>query len=468
MAIEKILIVDDELLIRTFLSETLRRKNLEVVAVESGRKAIAALKENTFDLVFSDMKLDDMTGLDVLRKIKELAPQTVTVVITAFGSIENAVEAMRLGAFNYLIKPFTPDTIEAVIAKAEEHLSLLEENQYLRQQVEANSPGTKQIVSESPGMKAVIADALRVAKSHASVFITGESGTGKEVIAQAIHHHSLRSNKPFIKVNCAAIPDTLVESEFFGHERGAFTGANTRRCGRFELADGGSLLLDEVTEIPVTLQAKLLRAVQEQEFERVGGTKSIKVDVRLMSTSNRDIKEAIATKVLREDLYYRLNVIPLHLLPLRERREDVIPLAEYFVSRFSRENHKPLKVLTTEAKSKLLKYAWPGNVRELANIMERAVVLDDSGKIGPDHLYLEGTSIVPVAQPPSNPLGHPSDSLPTNLTLKELEKRLIIETLQAQKNNRTLTAKLLGISQRALREKLSEYNLFGSLNNDVV
>lgn len=450
MAIDRILIVDDELLIRTFLSETLRRKNLDVVSVESGKKALAALKENAFDLVFTDMKLLDMTGLDVLRKIKEIAPQTVTVVITAFGSIENAVEAMRLGAFHYLIKPFTPDTIEAVIAKAEEHLALLEENQYLRQQVEANSPATGQIVSESPIMKAVIENALRVAKSHASVFITGESGTGKEVIAQAIHSHSLRSHKPFIKVNCAAIPETLIESEFFGHERGAFTGANARRCGRFELADGGSLLLDEVTEVPALLQAKLLRAVQEQEFERVGGNKLIKVDVRIISTSNRDMKEAIASKVLREDLYYRLNVIPLHLPPLRERPEDVIPLAEYFLSRFSKENHKPPKVLTEAAKNKLLKYRWPGNVRELANIMERAVVLDASGKIGPDHLYLEEVAgAQTLAGSPGN--------LPANLTLKELEKRLIIETLQAQKNNRATTAKLLGISERTLSKKLTEY-----------
>lgn len=454
MAIEKVLVVDDELLIRTFLSETLRRQDLQVVAVESGKKAIAALKESTFDLVFTDMKLQDLTGLDVLRKVKELAPQTLTVVITAFGSIENAVEAMRLGAFNYLIKPFTPDTIEAVLAKAEDHLSLVEENHYLRQQVEANSPGTKQIVSQSPAMQAVIADALRVAKSQASVFITGESGTGKEVIAQAIHHNSLRANKPFIKVNCAAIPDALVESEFFGHERGAFTGANARRCGRFELADGGSLLLDEVTEVPPLLQAKLLRAIQEQEFERVGGSKPIKVDVRLISTSNRDIKEAIATKVLREDLYYRLNVIPLHLLPLRDRREDIVPLAEYFVSRFLKENHKTAKVLTAEAKEKLLKYAWPGNVRELANIIERAVVLEDSGKIGPEHLYLEGVGITKPSAPEPASL-----AAGTPMTLQELEKRLIIETMQAQKNDRAKAAKLLGITQRVLREKLSAYNL---------
>lgn len=455
MAIEKILIVDDELLMRTFLTETLRRKNLDVTAVENGKKAVAALKENTYDLVFTDMKLPDTTGLDVLRKVKELSPNTIIVVITAFGSIENAVEAMRLGAFNYLIKPFTPDTIEAVIAKGEEHLSLLEENQYLRQQVQANSPGTKELIAVSPSMKAILADALRVAKSNASVFITGESGTGKEVIAQVIHHNSLRAAKPFIKVNCAAIPDTLVESEFFGHEKGAFTGANARRCGRFELANGGTLLLDEVTEVPPILQAKLLRAIQEQEFERVGGTKPIKVDARLISTSNREIKTAISSKVLREDLFYRLNVIPLHLPPLRDRKEDILPLAEFFVARISKENHKPLKAFTQGAKDKLVRYSWPGNVRELANIIERAVVLDALGQIAEDHLYLDG-----IASNSSTATSQINETTAyPHMTLQELEKRLIIETLREQKNDRASAAKKLGITLRTLRSKLTEYNL---------
>lgn len=450
MAIEKILVVDDELLIRTFLTETLRRKDIDVAACESGKKAIVLLKENSYDLVFTDMKLPDMTGLDILRKVREFSPTTMTVVITAFGSIENAVEAMRLGAFNYLIKPFTPDTIEAVIAKAEEHLSLVEENQYLRQQVAVTRHGSSEIVAQSPAMKAVLADALRAAKSNASVLITGESGTGKEVIAQAIHDNSLRTTRPFIKVNCAAIPETLVESEFFGHEKGSFTGANARRCGRFELANQGSILLDEVTEVPLLLQAKLLRAIQEQEFERVGGTKPIKVDVRIISTSNRDLNEAIAGKILREDLYYRLNVIRLQLPPLRDRPQDIIPLAEQFVESFSHENHKESKLLTPEAKEKLLKYSWPGNVRELANIIERAVVLTAERQIHADHLFLDG-SHAPFQQQPS--------SLPLGITLQELEKRFIIETLQAQKNNRAQAAKHLGISLRTLRSKLGDYNL---------
>lgn len=470
MPIDKILVVDDELLVRNFLAETLRRKNLDVTTAENGTKAIAAMKETTFDMVITDMKMPDITGIDVLRKVKELSPSTIVVVITAFGSIENAVEAMRYGAFNYLIKPFSPDTIEALIEKAREHLSLIEENQYLRQQLSGSIDHTDiKVIGDSPAMKQIMADALRVAKSNASVFINGESGTGKEVIAHAIHYNSLRAQKPFIKVNCAAVPETLIESEFFGHEKGAFTGANSRRLGRFELAHGGTLLLDEITEIPLLLQAKLLRVIQEQEFERVGGTKPVKVDVRLISTSNRDMKEAIAQKVIREDLYYRLNVVPISIPPLRDRREDIIPLAEYFLNRACRENHKdPLKQLTPESKQKLLDYPWPGNARELANIIERAVVLDNSPFIAPEHLYLQGTG--PILPPPNLSLEHFGQvttgaiTLPIGTTLYELEKRMIIETLQAQQNNRTKTAEMLGISIRTLRNKLNEYNIPGQAN----
>ncbi len=463
MAIEKILIVDDEMIVRNFLAETLRRKNLEVFTAENGQKALSLLKELVFDMVITDMKMPDMSGMDVLRKVKEVSPNTIVVVITAFGSIENAVEAMRLGAFHYLIKPFSPDTIEAIIEKAREHLSLVEENQYLRHQVSTGgSRSIPKIICESPAMKKILGDVQRIAKSNASVFINGESGTGKEVVAQAIHYHSLRTNRPFIKVNCAAVPETLIESEFFGHEKGAFTGANFKRLGRFELAHGGTLLLDEITEIPLPLQAKLLRVIQEHEFERVGGNKPVKVDVRLISTSNRNIKDAIAKKILREDLYYRLNVVPIYLPPLRERREDIIPLVEYFVEKMCVDNHKEIKKLTPAAKKKLLAYHWPGNVRELANIIERAVVMDLSSSIAPEHLYLEGTIPILQDESPSNEedLHSSTDSgLSVGTTLQELEKRLIIETLETQHHNRTKTAEMLGISVRTLRNKLHEYKL---------
>lgn len=461
MSIEKVLVVDDEMLVRTFLAETLQRKNLDVTMAENGQKALQLIKEHAYDLVITDMKMPDMTGIDVLRKIKEQAPATIVVVITAFGSIENAVEAMHLGAFNYLIKPFSPDTIEAVLEKAHEHLALIQENHYLRQQVTGSSaPITKGAIAESPVMCKLLQEVLNIAKSNANVFINGESGTGKEVIAHTIHYNSLRANRPFIKINCAAMPETLIESELFGHEKGAFTGANIKKPGRFELANGGTLLLDEVTEIPISLQAKLLRVAQEQEFERVGGTKTIKVDVRLISTSNRNPKEAIAQKILREDLYYRLNVVPIFLPPLRDRKEDIIPLALHFLHKMCQENHKEDKYLTESAKKQLLAYSWPGNVRELANLIERAVVLSAGREIGLEHLSLDGISL-PSSLPSQSNKNLGDGRLPLGTTLAELEKRLIVETLEWQSHNRGKTAEILGISPRTLRHKLREYRLAG-------
>ncbi len=444
MTIEKILIVDDDKLMRSFLTEALRRKQSDITTAENGQQALQSIKDHTYDVVLTDMKLPDATGLDILKKSKEISPNTIVIVITAYGSIENAVEAMRLGAFNYLIKPFSPDSLEAILEKAREHLSLVEENRYWRQ-----SQQTSSFIAESPNMKKILADIPRIAQSNAAIFITGESGTGKEVVAQAIHCGSNRSQNPFIKVNCAAIPEALLESEFFGHEKGAFTGATARRLGRFELAHKGTLLLDEITEIPLGLQAKMLRVLQEQEFERVGGTKPVKVDVRIISTSNRDVKQAIADKILREDLYYRLNVIPILLPPLRDRREDILPLAKFFIKKACVENHKEVKKLSPAAQQKLLAYKWPGNVRELGNIIERAVVLDNGREITPEHLFIEPSQSKQTAQ----------FSLPVGISLQELEKRLIIETLQAQNNNRTRTAEVLGISIRTLRNKLNEYQL---------
>lgn len=458
MAIEKILVVDDEALIRNFLAETLSRKNIEVTVAESGKRAFELLKDNSYDIMITDMKLPDATGIDVLKKCKELSPRTIVIIITAFGSIDNAVEAMRLGAFNYLLKPFSPDTIEAIIEKAQEHASLLEENSYLRHQVTTGGNRNPfEVISKSASMQKIMADVLHVAKSNASVFIHGESGTGKEVIAHAIHYNSLRADRPFIKVNCAAVPDTLIESEFFGHEKGAFTGANAKRLGRFELAHGGTLLLDEISEVPLPVQAKLLRAIQEQEFERVGGSKPVKVDVRIISTSNRNIKEMIESKILREDLFYRLNVVPIHLLPLRERKEDILLLAEYFLARQCADNHKELKTFTEKAKQKLLDYSWPGNVRELANVIERAVVLDQTKVVDAEHLYLENQPLMKSISASSPTI--PSTSNEEMIPLKELEKRHIIETLSAMNNNRTKAAEKLGISIRTLRNKLKEYQI---------
>lgn len=442
MAIDKILIIDDEAIMRSFLAEALKRRGIEAVVAENGDKGLKILREQSFDMVITDMKMSGMTGMDVLKKVKELAPATLVIVVTAFGTVENAVEAMKAGAFHYLTKPFSAESLMVNIEKAREHIALVEENTYLRR-VNTDRNAHK-VIAESESMQKIVATAEHVAKSNASVFITGETGTGKEVIAQLIHGNSSRSHQPYIKVNCAAVPETLIESEFFGHEKGAFTGANAKRLGRFELADRGSLLLDEVTETPLNLQAKLLRVVQEQEFERVGGVKPVKVDVRLISTSNRDIQEAVAAKILREDLYYRLNVVPIHLPPLRERSEDIIPLAEYFIDRICSENHTEKKKLGADAKKKLLQYRWPGNIRELANVMERAVVMDQDLVIHSDHLYLDCPIVRGTA----------------GQTIQELEKQLIMETLQTHQN-RNKAAETLGISVKTLRDKLQEYNLAG-------
>lgn len=466
MKIDKVLIVDDELLMRKFLAETLLRKKIDVTIAENGREALEILEKSSFDLVISDMKMPGMTGIELLRKVKELYPETIFVVISGFGTVESAVEAMRLGAFNYILKPFSPETIETMIEKASEQRALLAENSYLRQEVRGNQIGSLgfsdykgqphtgngvEVIGNSPALRKILADVMQIAKSNANVFIHGESGTGKEVIAHAIHYNSLRRERPFIKINCAAVPDTLIESEFFGHEKGAFTGANAKRSGRFELANGGTLLLDEVTEIPLLLQPKILRVIQEQEFERVGGTKSLKVDVRLISTSNRDMKDAITAKVLREDLYYRLDVVPIYLPPLRDRHEDILPLAEYFLKKICFENHKDpaSKTFTPETQKILLGYSWPGNVRELANVIERAVVMDPGQLIAPEHLCLEGgRSPVPCGSKLTIPLGTP---------LQQLEKQLIMETFKSQQEDHKTTAELLGITPRKLRTKLASY-----------
>lgn len=443
MSLDRILIVDDEVLVRDFLAETLKRKKLEIVTAESGEKGLEVLKNQTFDLIITDMKMPGMSGLEFLKKVKEKTPETLVMVVTAYGSIENAVEAMKLGAFNYLIKPFSPDTIEAVIAKAGEHLSLKNENQFLKEEMQTQNVRTAhRVIGESPVMKEILDQVKKVAKSNASIFINGESGTGKEVIAHAIHENSLRAKKPFVKVNCAAVPENLLESEFFGHEKGSFTGAHAKRVGRFELAHGGTLMLDEVTEIPMPLQPKLLRAVQEKEIERVGGTKVINVDVRFVATSNRNMKEAIEDKVFREDLYYRLNVIPVKLPPLRDRREDILPLSLYFLEKMCLENHKKPKKLSKAAEKKLLDYNWPGNIRELTNIIERAVVLDDSNTVDACHLYLEEM---------------PSASSKIT-TLEDLEKSHISKIIEKETCT-SEAAKLLGVSVKVLKEKLKTYGL---------
>ncbi len=444
--IEKVLIVDDEPLMLHFMADILKRQNKEFVLAKDGKEAIQKLETEPFDLIITDIKMPHKSGTDILKMAQTLSIPPLVILATAHGTIESAVEAMKLGAFYYLIKPFSPEALEGILQKAEEHLQLVKENTFYKEV--SKQP---QLVAESPPMKRLLSDLGKIAKSNASVFITGESGTGKEVIAAAIHELSSRASYPFIKVNCAAIPEMLLESEFFGHERGSFTGAHARKVGRFELADRGTLLLDEVTEIPLTLQPKLLRAIQEQEFERVGGTRPMKVNVRFLATSNRNMQEAVESKLFREDLFYRLNVVPIQIPPLRERREDILPLVRHFLEKFCKENHKPLKKMSADTEKKLLDYPWPGNVRELANIIERTVVLDFAPTIEAEHLYLD-SSVSPTLK-----------EIPKGITLHEMEKRLILETFETSGNNRTKTASLLGISVRTLRNKLHEY---GEISHD--
>lgn len=441
--IDKVLIVDDEPLMLKFMKEALLRKDKDITLAENGLIAIEKIRKEPFDLIISDIKMPHKSGLEVLEAAKKWQPQALVILATAFGTIESAVEAMRFGAFYYLIKPFSIEVLEAALEKAEEHFRIVKENRFLK---EENIRSSSKVIAESPSMKKLLTDLGKIAKAQASVFITGESGTGKEVIAAAIHELSPRKTAPFIKVNCAAIPEALVESEFFGHERGAFTHAVSRKIGRFELADRGTLLLDEVTEIPLGLQAKLLRAIQEQEFERVGGAKPLHVNVRFIATSNRNMQEAIETKVFREDLFYRLNVIPIHIPPLRERKEDILPLVDHFLLKFCSENHKAKKRLTEKAVDKLLNYPWPGNVRELANIIERTVVLDFEDLIDAEHLYLD---TAPSLKKESGGF--------FGMSLHEMEKRMILETLAFHHQNRTKAASTLGISIRTLRNKLQEY-----------
>ena len=446
MAIEKILVVDDEPLVRNFLKEVLEAEDYEVLTTEDGLSALKEVERGGIDLVITDVRMPKLNGIDLLKEVKKRSPSTLVVVITAYGTIENAVEAMKNGACDYITKPLSPEQIKLAIQKASQHKNLLNENRYLRSEV-SQRYNFEQLIGRSPQMRRVYEMIDRVAPTNATVLIQGESGTGKELVARAIHYRSPRKDKPFVKVNCAALPEDLLESELFGHERGAFTGAVSKREGRFELADRGTLLLDEISETSPAFQAKLLRVLQEQEFERVGGSKTIKVDVRVIATTNKDLKQAIREGKFREDLYYRLNVLPIYLPPLRERKEDIPLLVQHFLEKYSRQNGLRIKSLSKKCLDMMMQYEWPGNVRELENVIERAVVMSEGETIFPENISL------------SSPVQKMSLSFPEEITLEEMEKRLILHTLQRTGGNRTEAAKILGISVRTVRNKLKKYGM---------
>jgi len=447
MAHKRILVVDDEPLMREFISETLRRRKYEVKVATDGAHALEQLNSWTADLVISDIKMPKMNGMELLDKLTRTYPATDVIMITAYGTVDDAVKAIKKGAYDYIQKPFTAEELAIKVNKVLEFRGLSEENRFLRKEL-GGKFSFNQIVGVCPKMLKVFEAMDMVIESKATVLIQGDSGTGKELVARAIHVNGPRKNGPFIKINCAAMPETLMESELFGHEKGAFTGAIKTTDGRFIQAHSGTLLLDEIAEMSQQMQAKLLRVLQEKEFERVGGKETIKVDVRIIATTNRDLKEAIKKNEFREDLYYRLNVFPIHMPKLVERKGDIPLLIDHFVKKFSNEYNREIRGVQDTAIDQLMRYHWPGNVRELENKLERAVILCDESMIALKHLFFEEQEML-AALPPITEVGAK--------TLRDIEKNVILKTLQENENNRTRTAETLGISIRTLRNKLREY-----------
>jgi len=452
MRADRILIVDDDDALRRMLVDYLGTQGYTALGVRSVQQGEEALRTDTFDLVLADLRLEDGNGLELLKQLKQLAPKTVGILMTGYATMDTAVEAIRIGLFDYLIKPVLPAQLDLLLQRLESLRQLQSENSYLRQAQAADVSTGNVVWGRSALMQDILEMVKKVAATHATVLIQGESGTGKEVVAHAIMQNSPRANMPFVKVNCAAVPETLLESEFFGHEKGAFTGAVARREGRFETANGGTLLLDEIAEIPMSLQVKLLRVLQEREFERVGGNKTIRVDVRLIASTNRDLQEEVRKGNFREDLYYRLNVVPINLPPLRLRGEDLTDLIEFYVAHFARKHGKNITGVSTESMERLKAYRWPGNVRELQNTLERAVIMST----------LDGLIEVPDFALASKPGVfsniNVSDSLPT---VDEMERRLIGYMLLQTNHNKTRAAEKLAISLRTLRNKLRTYREMG-------
>ncbi len=446
MSIEKILVVDDDDLSRSYLSEALQRNGYSVDNASDGQEAVSLTDKQSYDMIFLDMRMPRMGGMKVLERVKKTSKETTVVIMTAYGSIESAVEAMQKGAYDYIIKPFSVDDIELLLKRVQERQKLIDENKYWRSKLDSNVEN-KFIIDRHSKMFGVLNNIKRMAQSKASVLIQGESGTGKELIAHSIYLHSQRSTKPFIKVNCAALSESLLESELFGHEKGAFTGADLKRMGRFELANGGTLLLDEISEVSPKIQAKLLRVLEQEEFERVGGSKTLKVDVRIIATTNRDLEQEIEKNNFRQDLYFRLNVIPVIVPPLRERSEDIPVLAEYFLEKFKAGIDTPLKKVSKEALDILARYDWPGNVREIKNLIHRCTVMIDSEVLMPEHFE----NMLNMHKP------RKTSELEVGQTIEDVERELIYKTLEKTGGNKTRAAEILDVTPRTLRNKLSRY-----------
>ncbi len=449
----RLVVIDDEVNAAAALETLLKDDGYEVARANDARSGLELVEKTDPDIVLTDLRMPGMDGLELLAKIKETRPDTMVLLMTAFGTVKTAVKAMKLGAEDYLGKPIDVEELEIVLEKTLEKKRLLEETRVLRARLDQKYK-FENLVGESPGMLQVFKTIRQVAPSSASVLLLGESGTGKELFAQAIHQNSLRKGKPFIRVACASLPETLLESELFGHEKGSFTGALYTRAGRFEAADGGTLFLDEIGDISPTVQVKLLRFLEEKEFERVGGNRTFKVDVRIVVATHRDLKKKIEDGSFREDLYYRLNVIEIHIPPLRERDGDIPLLAHHFLRKYAQANGKDVNGISDEVLALLLRHRWQGNVRELENAMERAVVLSDEAVLNPAHFP---TLRQAAGGPTVTKAGNGGASIPGS-TLAVIEREAILRTLEAVGGSTSRAAALLDISARKIQYKLKEYH----------
>ncbi len=444
-----VLVIDDEESIRDSMSQVLRKEGYRVRSAASGQEGLNLFSAEAFQIVFVDLKLPGTSGLDVLSRIKEADPQTPVIIITGYASIESAVEAMKRGAFDYLTKPFTPEEVRVVAGKALESRRLLIENISLRRELEAKTE-FELVVGRGSAISRVLDVVRRVSPSESTILITGESGTGKELVAREIHRHSLRRNAPFVVVDCGALVETLFESELFGHVKGSFTGAHETKHGRFEVAEGGTIFFDEISNIGLNIQAKLLRAIQEREVSRIGSSKAIKVDVRILAATNEDLAQAVRMGKFREDLFYRLSVVPIQLPPLRERKEDIPLLVDHFLQKYNKRTKKNISGVSSRVLKALKEYDWPGNIRELENTIERAVVLSQGDGIELEDLMYHGIS--------ARVTGAGSISGKSQ-TLEDMEKEYIRAVLRAQNGNRTRTAEVLGIDRKTLWAKIRKYKI---------
>jgi DNA-binding NtrC family response regulator len=457
----RILVIDDEMIVCESCKRILEEEGYEVETALSGREAFEKMRQNPFDIVITDLKMPGIDGMEVLRTFRRDYPDAIIIMITGFSTVETAVEAMKLGAFDYIPKPFTPDEVSIVVRKAIEKKSLLLENIYLRQELREKY-GFHNIVGKSKKMQEIYRIIAKVANTDSTVLIYGQSGTGKELIARAIHFNSPRREKQFVPVDCAVLSENLLESELFGHVRGSFTGAVTTKPGLFEVADGGTVFLDEVGNISLAIQAKLLRVLQEREFTPVGGTKAKKVDIRLIAATNKDLEKMIKEETFREDLYYRLNIVPIYLPTLKERQEDIPLLAVHFLKKYAEEMGKAIKGFTPEAMEKLIKYPWPGNVRELENVVERTVVMIDEEMVRVDHLILPGQREKESAD---EHVPMTSDALKElkkqirEKAVEEVEKAFVLSALERHHWNVTKAAEEVGMLRPNFQALMRKYGL---------